>query len=288
MLENISQLTSDAEEANQGVQQLNNNKLSEDIKNWLSPCDLWETQNSTLENRQDGTGNWFLDSETYASWKENSKFSVWIHGKPGCGKTTLCSTIIDDVMHGSMHRSRPLVFFYFAVTDNRRKSLDGAIRSLISQLCSQSEDAWAELKSLFSSHKNGGRQPSTRSLCKAFESMVLCTGEVWMVLDALDECEAGMGLTSQGVMPWVKGLLESPLSIRLLLTCRGEHKTQLYLESSTNSRMNLSGELVGKDIRAYVHETLRTREAFERWRRKGYESIQKEIEDNLVAKANGV
>ncbi|KAF4810633.1 Ankyrin repeat domain-containing protein 50 [Colletotrichum siamense] len=86
MLENISQLTSDAEEANQGVQQLNNNKLSEDIKNWLSPCDLWETQNSTLENRQDGTGNWLLDSETYASWKENSKFSVWIHGKPGIPK----------------------------------------------------------------------------------------------------------------------------------------------------------------------------------------------------------
>ncbi|KAF4883884.1 Ankyrin repeat domain-containing protein 17 [Colletotrichum fructicola] len=96
MLENISQLTSDAKEANQGLQQLNDNKLSENIKNWLSPCDLWETHNSTLERRQDGTGNWFLDSDSYASWKENSKFSVWVHGKPGCGKTTLCSTIIDD------------------------------------------------------------------------------------------------------------------------------------------------------------------------------------------------
>lgn len=52
--------------------------------------------------------------------------------------------------------------------------------------------------------------------------------------------------------------------------------------------MTLGGELVGKDIRTYVHETLSTRGTFERWRRKGYESIQKEIEDNLVAKANGV
>ncbi|KAK2775415.1 pfs domain-containing protein [Colletotrichum kahawae] len=276
------------DETNQGVQQLNNNKLLQDIMSWLSPCYLWETHNSTLENRQDGTGKWFLESNTYASWKENSKYSIWIHGKPGCGKTTVCSTIIDDVIHGSMHPSCLLVFLYFAATDNRRQSLDGAIRSLIGQLCSQSEDSRTELKALFSSHGNGARQPSTRSLCQAFESMVQCTGEIWMVLDALDECETGKGLRSQGVMPWVKELLESPLSIRLLLTCRGEHKTRLYLEGSTSSRMTLGDELVGEDIRAYVHETLSTRETFERWRRKGYESIQREVEENLVAKANGV
>ncbi|KAF5507218.1 hypothetical protein CGCA056_v013468 [Colletotrichum aenigma] len=64
MLENISQLTSNAKEANQGVQHLNNKKLSQNIKDWLSPCDVWETHNSTLEHRQDGTGKWFLDSET--------------------------------------------------------------------------------------------------------------------------------------------------------------------------------------------------------------------------------
>ncbi|KAF3808906.1 hypothetical protein GCG54_00011097 [Colletotrichum gloeosporioides] len=178
VLEDISQLTSDTEKANQGFQQLNNNKLSQNIKNWLSPCDLWETHNSTLEHRQDGTGKWFLDSNAYASWKETPAVSVWVHGKPGCGRTTLCSTIIDDVIHGSMHQSRLLVFFYFAFTDNRRKSLDGAIRSLIGQLCSQSEDARTELKSLFSSHRDGARQPSTQSLCKIFENMIRCVGEV--------------------------------------------------------------------------------------------------------------
>ncbi|KAF3808905.1 hypothetical protein GCG54_00011096 [Colletotrichum gloeosporioides] len=87
-------------------------------------------------------------------------------------------------------------------------------------------------------------------------------------------------------MLWVKSLIQSTLLIRLLVTCRGEYKTRLYLEGSTDSQIILGGEMVGKDIRAYVHGTLSTRETFRRWRREGYEIIQKEIGDSLMAKAD--
>jgi hypothetical protein len=65
------------------------------------------------------------------------------------------------------------------------------VRSLISQLYYKCEGK--QLDSLFSSCEDGRRQPTCESLCRAFLDIIEQVKEVWIILDALDECRTRKG-----------------------------------------------------------------------------------------------
>jgi uncharacterized protein HemY len=88
------------------------------------------------------------------------------------------------------------------IVDN---SVDNLLRSLISQLYHKRKETQKLLDSLFSSCDNGRRQPTCESLSKVFLQMIEEVKEVYMVLDALDECCTRKGLLSKGLLPWIRG-----------------------------------------------------------------------------------
>jgi hypothetical protein len=263
-----------------------NNHQHEVIK-WLDPPDPSTNYINALQQRQEGSGLWLLQKEAFAKWKERRNSFLWLHGIPGCGKTILSSTVIEDL--GRTPSCQPLLYFYFDFNSTAKQKLVSMVRSLIHQLCDKCGDTWEQLDSLFSSCESGRRQPSCESLCKTLLQMIEQIKEVWIVLDALDECYTRKGPPTEGLLSWLRDLLSSQQrNVHLLVTSRSEQdiKSELSDLAGNGDIVPLQGDSVTNDIRAYVHMRVRNTEGLKRW--KSRPEIQQDIEAKLMEKANGM
>ncbi|KAI9766559.1 MAG: hypothetical protein M1839_004886 [Geoglossum umbratile] len=161
----------------------------EKIHRWLSPPDPSFNHHEACKKRQAKTGTWFVGSEQFANWKTNPNSFLWLHGIPGCGKTILTSTIVEDVLqHCHLGRTLAVAYFYFDFNDVEKQQHEKMIRSLITHLSIQSASTPRALESLFSSCRNGERQPTTSTLLETLQEMVQEFDETFIILDALDCC----------------------------------------------------------------------------------------------------
>ncbi|KAI0435273.1 hypothetical protein F5Y09DRAFT_349521 [Xylaria sp. FL1042] len=179
----LSDVQDDIKQVKTGVEDLKTGiHFDHIISKWLSPPNPSTNYNNALKSRHPGSGKWFLNHAAYSRWKSHAGSFLWLHGIPGCGKTVLSSTIVEGLT------SRDSLYFYFDFNDTSKQKFDMTLRSLISQLYDKNQDARACLDSLYSSCSNGSQQPSLTLLSDAFRSMAKKAGEIWLVLDALDEC----------------------------------------------------------------------------------------------------
>lgn len=148
------------------------------IHNWLSHPDLDPSvnYNKAREERikDSNSGHWFLRNETFARWKLRKNSSLWLYGITGCGKTVLISTVLEYLERTYEN----VLYFYFDFAQERKQSVDGMIRCLISQLTGKSKASRRHTDSLYTSHQQGNVQPNLRSLCETFQAMVNESGEV--------------------------------------------------------------------------------------------------------------
>lgn len=262
------------------------NMLVQQVTKWLSPPDTSMNYNKALQQRHECTGQWFLDSDSYSKWKATPNSLLWLYGIPGCGKTILSSIIIEDLKKNE-DISKSLLYFYFDFNDTRKKSLDKAIRSLMLQLYYKNENAQACLNSLYSSCKDDSSQPSIEVMCTTFETMAHMTGEVWIVLDALDECQTRNNTNAGGLLNWIKSCKSSQRSnLHLIVMSRPEYDIKEALKECTDNQVPLQSASVTKDIRSYVRARVRQQDGLKRWRQRI--EIQDEIETRLMEKANGM
>ncbi|KZP11102.1 hypothetical protein FIBSPDRAFT_191646 [Athelia psychrophila] len=67
------------------------------VHSWLSSLDVSQNYNAARRRHQLGTGSWFIDGKQFVDWKADPEAILCIYGKPGSGKTILCSYIIEHV-----------------------------------------------------------------------------------------------------------------------------------------------------------------------------------------------
>jgi hypothetical protein len=255
------------------------------INNWLSPPDPSTNLNNAKSKRHEGTGSWFLESEPFKEWKSGSRRYLWLYGIPGCGKTVLCSTIIEHLRQNKEEGSSHVVLdFFFDINHIEKQSLDKLVRSLIAQLYSGCEKSRKELDKLFSSFEDGCQQPTLESLLATFQQMMNHVEKIQVVIDALDECK-----TRKDLLLWMEKLAGSGhTKLYLLATSREEEeiKSELKRWLHQDNFVSIQRDPVNHDIRAYVRRRLRKDRGFERWRSKS--SVQDEIETELMKKADGM
>jgi hypothetical protein len=183
-----------------------------------------------------------------------------------------------------------LLYFYFDFTDAGKQTLDNVIRSLISQLYHKRKDIQKLLNSLFSFCDKGLRQPTCESLCKVFLQMINQAQEIYIVLDALDECRTRKGPLSEGLLAWIQTLSDLEQgNVHLLMTSRPEHDIESVLRNLAQSEENIvpiQSDLVHDDIRSYVHTRVRKGTGLKRWQSRP--DVLNEIETQLMKKVNGM
>jgi len=258
----------------------------EKIERWLSPPDPSTNYNKALQQRHEGSGLWFLKSDTFAKWKKRQNSFLWLHGIPGCGKTILSSAVVKNLDSTSSH---PLLYFYFDFTDTNKQTLTSMLRSLISQLYYKHAETSKQLDALYSSYEDGRRQPTIESLCKVLLHMIEQVEEVWLVLDALDECCTRKGPPTEGVLSWIREVLNSEQgNVHLLVTSRPEQdiESEVMEFADNDDIVPIQSSLITDDIRAYVRTRVREDNALKRWRSRS--DVQDEIETRLTNKAKGM
>lgn len=263
---------------------------SKKVEIWLSPPNPSINHNSAKEKHLEGTGQWFLKSNEFLSWRTYPNSALWLHGIPGCGKTILSSTIIQQLHHTSDETN--LVYFFFDFSDIHKRSFQKMVHSLAFQLSGLNTTAKRHLDKLFKDCREGQHQPELKSLCATFYKMSKEVPDLTILLDALDECEIW---SREPLMKWL-GNLES----RVLITSRkvGDIQSSIREWKRPVSVFSFRESLVNDDIRAYVRQKLGRNVAYatskvskesklaKKWR--GYEKLLTEIEMKLTEKADGM
>lgn len=258
--------------------------MLEKVFRWLSPCDPSINHNKALDQRHVGTGRWFIGGQSFKSFKRGEVSFLWLHGIPGCGKTILSASIIEDLSEDPSDTTPVLLYFYFDFNDSRKQTLDSVLRSLLWQIAKNPGSYPEELKQLYISHREGRAQPSVQTLILTLDTVLHGLDRVRVVIDALDECT-----TRPTLLCWLAQLVgQDGNNVQIIVTSRKEHDIELSLEKWVpgSSMIPIQQLEVDTDIRTYVHAKIRDDPDLERW--KGKETVQNKIEVELMKKADGM
>ena len=259
-------------------------KLKHDVCIWLKAPDPSTNYNSARKSRQPHTGLWFVEGRIFARWKRETPL-LWLYGKPGCGKSVLSSTIIENIT--TKEQSGPstvTAYFFFTFNDIEKQHPEKMIRSLITQLFTQRIDTCQALCDLYSDCNKGKSKPDISGLMKALKSLIEDADVVYIVLDALDECSE----TSE-LLETVREIREWNIpQLHMLLTSRNYNTIEEEIEKHTSveDRISLQSVLVDVDIAKYVNERLQNDRAFRGWRNRP--DLREEIQRTLIQKVDGM
>ncbi|KAH9170743.1 hypothetical protein EDB89DRAFT_2097733, partial [Lactarius sanguifluus] len=274
--------------ANQ-VTNLNRNELRKDLRKWIAPPDPSVNYNTASGARHEGTATWCTEGITLTDWKASGSL-LWIHGKPGSGKSILSSVIVRDIKFMSDAGSAFLAYFYFDFKDTTKQDSRSLLSSLLVQLSDQSDIFCDALSSLYSTHKRGSQQPTVDSLAQCLRDMLTMVGRVpiYLIMDALDESpnNSGIPTSRENVLELVKELAElSYPNLRLCITSRPEYDIRTTLEPLATHQVSLHDENGQKqDIDNYVTFVVHSDRRMKRWR----EDDKDAVIENLTEKADGM
>lgn len=235
-----------------------------------------------MKQREPDTGLWFLDGEDYAAWKTNPASFIWLYGIPGCGKTILSSGITQNILeYCADDPARVAAYFYFDFRDTQKQTSESMIRSLISQLLQKYIKIPTALEALLSSCQ---QQPSLDSLLEVMSFILQEFPESFIILDALDECNARIELMT---------LLERIIKLKfeglhLLVTSRKERDIEVSLEPIVDPQniICLQNELVDRDIHTYIRQRLSNDQSLNKWQKDP--NLADEIDTTLTNGAHGM
>jgi hypothetical protein len=255
------------------------------ICSWLLAPDPSTNYHKAHKQRQAETGLWLLESAKFAEWKESAASRLWLYGIPGCGKTILSSTVIEHLLQ-YFHDDSSIVtvYFYFDFNDTQKQDPELMLRSLLCQLLQRSFTVPKGVDALYSSCENGRRQPSLHVLLEVTRQAAQEFTQVYLVLDALDECTQRSEL-----MDMLKTVAGWQLNnVHLLMTSRKERDIERSLESyiKEEDTLCLQRAVVDKDIQRYVQKRLCDDKGLAKWNKDV--AVRQEIEAALMGGARGM
>ncbi len=153
-----------------------------------------DARHANIRSAYGKTCAWLLSHPDYIGWLTPAEYPqhhglLWIHGKPGAGKSTLMKYIYTRALENT---GTTISFFFNARGDNLEKSTEGMYRSLLLQLFEKLPDLQEVLDAaghLGQGH-NGDGSWQIDVLQRLFSAAMVKIGRrrVTCFIDALDEC----------------------------------------------------------------------------------------------------
>jgi hypothetical protein len=184
--------------------------------------------------------------------------------------------------HCETNQSSAFAYFFFDGRDGQKESQTVAslIRSLIRQFSATYGGVPTVLAKLYHSCHDGGSQPSVESLHATLLLILDAFNDVFIILDALDECAERKDLLKwiKEMTSWRKGKLH------LLVTNRPEEDITKDLRLLDPDHIYITQDLITRDIKRYVDHILDGENAFDRWNN----DIKANIKNKLLNNAGGM
>ncbi|OJZ87121.1 hypothetical protein ASPFODRAFT_44747 [Aspergillus luchuensis CBS 106.47] len=221
-----------------------------EILDWLSAASYSDPQNTTQNRRASNTGKWFLNMPKYEKWKFTPGKILWLYGAVGCGKSVLCSTVIQDIEEFcESDTSRNYAYWYFQFSNDETQKMYNMIRSILRQFMPPILPG--SIIKLWEEHCHRGSKPQQRKLAEILDNLLETSqGEFFLILDALDECPATGDNERSSLLQFLEELLKKhQTKLHILATSRPEPDIRSRLEQY--QRVDLEAGLSG-DVETFV------------------------------------
>jgi hypothetical protein len=173
-------------------------------------------------------------------------------------------------------------YFFFDGRDGQKESqtVGSLIRSLVRQFSATYGGVPSVLTKLYHSCHDGGSPPPVESLHSTLLLILESFDDIYIVLDALDECTKGKEL-----LIWIKQMTSWKRSkLHLLATSRPEEDIAKNLRLLDPDYVDIKQDLITRDVNRYIDYILDSEDAFDRWN----DEIKATIKSKLLESAGGM
>jgi hypothetical protein len=171
-----------------------NRKEDLEILHWLTPIDYGPQQSDYLNRRQLGTCQWLLDSAEFKAWVESNNQTLFCPGIPGAGKTILTSIVVNYLSSRFHNDSKTgIAYIYCNFRRQDEQKIDDLLANLLKQLAECQPALPDSAKDLYDLHKTKRTRPTLKEISRALQSVAAIYSRVFIVVDALDECQVSDG-----------------------------------------------------------------------------------------------
>jgi hypothetical protein len=267
-------------DVSQSVRTMIISEKHEKILKWLKLLSEPSTNhNAARKKHEPTTGDWLLQSELYTTWTKTTNASLWLYGKPGAGKTILCSTIIEDVkLLCTSDSGNRYAYFYFDFSDRQKQTVTSMLRSMVAQL--SVPELPTEVDELYNNCNHGHQEPSAENLITSLISLLKGSHQTYLIMDALDECPERKELLTT-----IRRIIQThSVYVNILVTSREEQEITEGMKGVISNSISLECGGLDADIERYIHKCL---ENDNEWR-KDQLYIKQEVQDALVKGAHGM
>jgi hypothetical protein len=249
------------------------------ILKWLNVTDPSVNHNAARLKHEPTTGDWLLESELLSTWKEAKRDSLWLYGKPGAGKTILCSTLVEHVKSLCTGDSTDrCAYFYFDFSDAQKQNLSNMLSSFVGQL--SAAVVLDQVDVLYKSCNDGQCRPCVDDLVKVLVSLCSGSQRTYLIVDAMDECTERKQL-----LTLLRKLIQTDsIHANVLVTSREELDIAESLRGVVAKSVNLECGGLDSDIERYIRKCLNNDND---WQNDTSE-VKEEIREALLKGAHGM
>jgi hypothetical protein len=217
------------------------------IMEWLSPTNFPAQQHDIINRRQEGTGQWFLDSPEFKRWLQGANETIFCPGIPGAGKTMM-SAITIDYLHRTVGWCDDIAVAYLFCSYKAQadQSASSLLTALLKQLVQSRPEIAALVTHIYDNHSKQNSRPSIDEIIRILLSICSNYTTVYVIVDALDECSDRDG--TRGRLINTLRELQSRIDLRLFFTSRFIPETTQKFQSDLRLEVRASEV----DVRRFV------------------------------------
>ncbi|GJC82780.1 hypothetical protein ColLi_05618 [Colletotrichum liriopes] len=184
-----SQVLKDTKESVDTLCQARDIEERDRILDWLTLTEYGPQQSDTYSRRQDGTGQWFLDTDKFQNWTAEKGLTLLCPGMPGAGKTIMASLVVEELF--TRFRNDPnvgIAYIFYNFNDQERQTTHDCLSSLAKQLVRHQGTIPKTLKDIYDRHRKGHTTRSLQDTLEVLRAAVSLYTRAFLIIDALDEC----------------------------------------------------------------------------------------------------
>lgn len=163
------------------------------ILDWLTQVDYAPQQDRFIGERQLGTVQWLLDSEEFLKWQKTKSQTMFCHGMPGAGKTFATSIVVDYLRHKQngvdQNGEIGIAFVYCEFKRQHEQKPEHILRTVLKQLVRHQLSMPRSVQRFYDHNKQASPSLPSAEISKVLHSVVLDYSQVFIIIDALDECQ---------------------------------------------------------------------------------------------------